>query len=127
MISLLRGIRGATTVEMNDQICIKEAVRELLSALKTANDLNLEDIGAVIFSSTSDLNSAFPAAGARALGWSDVPLFGTAEIDNPDGVARCIRILILYNTEKNQQAVQHIYLRNAVSLRPDIVNQSAKA
>ncbi len=123
---MLRGIRGATTVEMNDPICIKEAVRELLSALTTANDLNLEDIGAAIFSSTPDLNSAFPAAGARALGWSDVPLFGTAEIDKSDGVALCIRVLILYNTEKNQQAIQHIYLRNAVSLRPDIVNQSTK-
>lgn len=126
-MSLLRGIRGATTVEMNDPICIKEAVTELLSALKTANDLNLEDIGTVIFSSTPDLNSAFPAAGARALGWSDVPLFGTVEIDKPDAVALCIRVLILYNTEKAQQAIQHIYLHNAVSLRPDIVNQSAKA
>lgn len=123
---MLRGIRGATTVEMNDRICIEEAVTELLSALKKANSLNLENIGAVIFSSTADLNSTFPAAGARKMGWSDVPLFGTLEIDKPDGIALCIRVLILYNTEQQQQAIQHVYLRNAVSLRPDIINQSAK-
>lgn len=124
MINLLRGIRGATTVKSNDQIFIKDAVIELLSVLKETNHLIVEDIGAVIFSSTSDLNSAFPAAGARAIGWSDVPLFGTLEIDKPDAVALCIRVLILYNTDKKQQDIQHIYLGNAASLRPDIVNQS---
>lgn len=120
----MRGIRGATTVKSNDQIFIKDAVIELLSVLKETNHLIVEDIGAVIFSSTSDLNSAFPAAGARAIGWSDVPLFGTLEIDKPDAVALCIRVLILYNTDKKQQDIQHIYLGNAASLRPDIVNQS---
>lgn len=123
-MSLLRGIRGATTVEKNDPVCIEEAVKELLTVLSQVNDLNMENIGAVIFSSTPDLNSAFPAAGARVMpGWSDVPLFGTLEIDKPDGIAYCIRVLILYNTEKKQQDIQPVYLRKAVSLRPDIVNQ----
>jgi chorismate mutase len=120
MIVLLRGIRGATTVEKNDITSIAEAVQEMLTALIASNQLNTSDIGAAIFSSTPDLNSAFPAAGARELGWSDVPLFGTVEIDNPDGVARCIRVLILYNTMKNQQEIQHVYLRRATVLRPDI-------
>lgn len=120
MIVLLRGIRGATTVEKDDITSIAEAVQEMLTALIASNQLNTSDIGAVIFSSTPDLNSAFPAAGARALGWSDVPLFGTVEIDNPNGVARCIRVLVLYNTMKNQQEIQHVYLRRATVLRPDI-------
>jgi len=124
---LLRGIRGATTVTRNDKICIEQAVTELLSAIEQANHLDLEDIGAIIFSSTPDLNSAFPAAGARAMGWSAIPLFGTAEIDQPDAVALCIRVLILYNTEKKQSELQHIYLRNAAILRPDIVRQPAKS
>lgn len=127
MICLLRGIRGATTVEKDDKSSIAEAVQEMLNALIAANQLNTSDIGAVIFSSTPDLNGAFPAAGARALGWSDVPLFGTVEIDNPDGVARCIRALILYNTTKGQQEIQHVYLRRATVLRPDIAQRTMKA
>ncbi|MBU2701525.1 chorismate mutase [Sporomusaceae bacterium BoRhaA] len=120
MIVLLRGIRGATTVEKDDSINVAEAVQEMLTALIEANQLDTSDIGAVIFSSTPDLNSAFPAAGARALGWSDVPLFGTVEIDNPNGIIRCIRVLILYNTTKSQQEIRHVYLRRATALRPDI-------
>jgi chorismate mutase len=82
------------------------------------------DIGAVIFSSTPDLDAAFPAAAARAIGWSDVPLFGTQEIANPNGVARCIRVLILWNTARGQKEIRHIYLHGAAVLRPDLAKQA---
>jgi chorismate mutase len=120
LINLLRGIRGATTVNENDCTEILNSVAELLSTIAVANELQTEDIGAVIFSSTPDLNTAFPAAGARSLGWTEIPLFGTQEIDNPDGVARCIRVLLLWNTDLPQSAVKHIYLKNAIVLRQDI-------
>lgn len=120
MIRLVRGIRGATTVEKNESTEIISNVIELLSALVEANKIDIEDIGAVIFSSTPDVNSAFPAIAARNLGWTEVPLFGTQEIDSPNGVAHCIRVLILLNTDLPQKAIRHLYLRGAVVLRQDI-------
>lgn len=120
MIILLRGIRGAITVDKNESIEIVERVAELLVAIKQANTFEIDDIGAVIFSSTPDINSTFPAIAARNLGWTEVPLFGTQEIDSPNGVPRCVRVLILLNTELSQKAIKHIYLRDAVVLRQDI-------
>ncbi|KYZ76124.1 chorismate mutase [Anaerosporomusa subterranea] len=117
---MLRGARGATTVETNERQEIIAAVGELLSALIQENDIQIQDIGAAIFSSTPDIDAAFPAAGARQLGWTEVPLFGTQEIDCPTGVPQCIRVLILWNTELSQQSIKHIYLKNASVLRPDI-------
>lgn len=117
---MLRGIRGATTVEKNDTQKIYDAVVELLTRLNEVNELDPENIGAVIFSSTPDLTAAFPAAAARKMGWCDVPLFGTQEIDQPEGVPNCIRVLILFNTEKKQKEIQHVYLKEAKRLRRDL-------
>lgn len=117
---MLRGIRGATTVEKNDTQEIYDAVVELLTRLNEVNELDPENIGAVIFSSTPDLTAAFPAAAARKMGWSEVPLFGTQEIDQPEGVPNCIRVLILLNTEKKQKEIQHVYLKEAKRLRRDL-------
>lgn len=121
---MVRGIRGATTVEANDREQIAGRTAELIAALVAENSIDSDDIGAVIFSSTPDLDAAYPAAAARAMGWAEVPLFGTQEIANPDGVARCIRVLILWNTDKRQKAIKHIYLHGAVSLRQDLADQS---
>jgi chorismate mutase len=118
---MMRGVRGATTVEKNEREHILARTVELLTALVNENDIGLEDVGAVIFSSTPDLNAAFPAAAARSLGWSELPLFGTQEIDNPDGVPRCLRVLILWNTDKDQPKIKHLYLHGATVLRQDIV------
>ena len=84
------------------------------------NNIQINDVGAIIFSSTPDISSAFPAAAARTIGWNDVPLFGTQEIDNPDGLKKCIRVLILWNCELPQNATHHFYLQDAVKLRPDL-------
>lgn len=119
---MLRGVRGATTVERNEREEIFANVAELLALIVEENKIDIEDIGAVIFSSTPDINAAFPAAGARAMGWSEVPLFGTLEIDNPEGVARCIRVLILWNTEVPQKEIKHLYLKGASVLRRDLKN-----
>ncbi|MDU2066076.1 MAG: chorismate mutase [Sporomusaceae bacterium] len=121
---MLRGIRGAITVEKNEQQAVNEAVAELLRALTEENQLDVEEIGAAIFSSTPDLTCAFPAAGARLYGWDNVPLFGTVEIEHPQAPILCIRLLLLYNTELPQKAMRHVYLRQAARLRPDIAQQN---
>jgi len=120
MINLVRGVRGAISVGKNEPAEILERVEELLVAMVHANKIKTEDIASITFSSTADLNSAFPALAARRLGWIEVPLFGTQEIDCPTGVPYCIRVLILINTELPQNAIKHIYLREAVVLRPDV-------
>lgn len=116
---MLRGVRGATTVENDDKEEIMTAAEELLKLLVAENKIDSEDIGAIIFSSTPDINSAFPAAGVRRIGFSDVPLFGAQEIDCPTGVKKCIRVLILTNTELKQKEIKHIYLKGAAALRPE--------
>lgn len=122
VVIMLRGVRGATTVTANQCEEIFERVAELLAAIVRENAMNTEDIGAVIFSSTPDVNAAFPAAGARKLGWTQVPLFGTQEIECPEALPLCIRALILWNTDTCQQDIKHIYLHNAAVLRQDITS-----
>ncbi len=117
---MLRGVRGATTAMTNEPEAIRAATRNLLVAMAKANALKPGDIAAVIFSSTPDLNAAFPAAAARELGWGEVPLFGTQEIDCPTGIPLCVRVLVLLNTDKPQHEIQPIYQGGAVVLRPDL-------
>ena len=120
---MLRGLRGATTAPVNEREAVLKATRELLVALSKANAIKPADIAAVIFSSTPDLNAAFPAAAARELGWNDVPLFGTQEIECPTGLPLCLRVLILLNTDKAQLELQPVYLEGATKLRPDLFTE----
>ncbi len=112
-----RGIRGATTVKKNVSDQIISATRELLTRLIEANNVDTRDIAAVFFSATPDLNSAFPAKAAREMGWIDVPLFCQVEIDVPEALKKCIRILMLVNTGLEQQQVKHVYLKETIKLR----------
>ncbi len=114
-----RGIRGATTVEANTREAILSATRELLQQIIEANDLQLEDVGSAIFTTTPDLDAEFPAVAARELGWHDVPLMCQHEMNVPGSLARCIRVLIHWNTPKLQTEILHIYIKGAVNLRPD--------
>lgn len=120
----VRGIRGATTADRNDPEAIVEATRELVTELARRNDLDLEEIAFGYFTTTPDLNAEFPARAARELGWLDVPLLCGHDMDvpppNPRGVPRCIRALLLYNTEKPQRAMRHVYLRGAQAIVEDL-------
>ena len=113
-----RGIRGATTVERNDRDAILKGTRELLEVLVRLNGLRPEDIGYVWFTVTPDLDAEFPAFAARELGWTEVPLMCGREIAVPGALARCIRVLVSWNTAKSQREVRHAFLRGAKSLRP---------
>ncbi len=119
MTKILRGLRGATTAAANTSEAILEATAELLSALQEANGFAPEDVESAIFTSSPDLTAEYPARAARGLGWTDVPLLGAAEVAVPTGLRRCIRVLLHFYTAKSQQALKHIYLRDAAKLRPD--------
>ncbi|QDU79812.1 Chorismate mutase AroH [Polystyrenella longa] len=117
----VRGIRGATSVETDSSEEILAATSELLQAILQANGIDsLEEISSAFFTTTSDLTSAFPAEAARKLGWSQVPLLCATEIPVPGGLPRGIRILLHLNTDKTQAEMEHVYLREAKRLRPDI-------
>ena len=114
-----RGIRGATTVDNDAVNDILRECKELLQMMIDANGIKPEDVACAIFTTTSDLNSAFPATAARQLGWTDVPLMCSKEIDVPGSVKGCIRILILYNTERSAEDIVHVYIKGASDLRSD--------
>ncbi len=114
-----RGIRGAITVEKNDAEEILAATRELLEAVVRLNDLHPDDVASVYFTTTVDLNAAYPALAARQMGWYDAALLCGHEMAVPGGLPLCIRVLIHWNTTRTAQEVVHVYMREAVSLRPD--------
>lgn len=119
---MVRGIRGAITVEQNTQEQIDLATQEMVKAIVEKNSLKVEDIISAFFTVTPDLNAAFPATSARKLGWLRVPLMCCTEIPVQGALPLCIRVLLHVNTEKRQEEVHHVYLRKAVQLRVDLKN-----
>lgn len=120
----MRGIRGATTASGNDAESIVEATSELLRELVALNDLDLEEIAFAYFTTTPDLDAEFPALAARRLGWVDVPLLCGHDMavrqPNRRGLPMCIRVLLLYNTERAQREMSHAYLRGASAIKDDL-------
>ena len=120
----LRGIRGATTATENTAEAITEATEELLAELVRLNDLDVEEVAFAYFATTRDLDAEFPALAARRLGWVDVPLLCghdmTVRQPNPRAISRCIRVLLLYNTDRRQRDMRHAYLRGAAAIRADL-------
>jgi chorismate mutase len=120
----VRGIRGATTATENTAEAINEATEELLRELTRLNDLDPSDVACAFFTTTADLDEEFPAHAARRLGWTQVALLCGPEINvgrhNPRAVPKCIRVLILYNTPRPQEAMRFAYLRGAEAIRADL-------
>ncbi|MBK8480689.1 MAG: chorismate mutase [Proteobacteria bacterium] len=114
-----RGVRGATCVAENTTAAITVATRELLRAMLEANAIATEDIASIFFAATPDLYAAHPATAARELGLGDTALLCMTEIAVPGAPARCIRILLHWNTTRAQAAIEHIYLGAAAALRPE--------
>ena len=125
MTTVCRGVRGATTVEVDEREAVLRATRELLALLIHVNEIHKEDVASAIFTTTPDLNSAFPATAARQLGWLDVPLMCGHEITVPGSLPLCIRVLLHWNTEKEQGEIEHVYVREANRLRPDLTKLPA--
>ena len=123
----IRGVRGAVVVSQDEAGAIISTTRELLEAIQTSNpSLRPEDLASAFFTVTCDLRSAYPAKAARELGWNQVPLMCASEIPVPEGLARCIRVLIHWNTDLPQSAVKHVYLGEAARLRPDLIEESVR-
>lgn len=116
----VRGIRGAITVRANERAAIVEATIRLLREIVARNSVAVDDIGAIFFTTTPDLTAEFPAAAARELGWNDVPLLCGHEMSVPDRLGKCVRVMMLVNTDTDQPAIRHVYLDGARSLRPDL-------
>ena len=119
-----RGIRGAITVESNSREAILTAARELLGEMIRSNAIKTEDVASANFTTTQDLNAEFPAVAARELGWTNVPLLCGHEMNVPGSLPMCLRILCLVNTDRAQDEICHVYLRDATALRPDLATNA---
>lgn len=117
----VRAIRGAISVDQNDAALILKATRQLLEAILSHNpQLKVEDLASAIFTLTPDLNAIFPAQAAREIGWTQVPMICAQEIPVPGALARCVRVLLHWNTSLASDQISHVYLGEAVRLRPDL-------
>ena len=117
------GIRGATSVDTNDSDAIIRATRELLKHIVAANDLQIEDVASVLFTATPDLNAAYPARAAHEMGWVNTPLLCLQEMAVAGSLPRCVRVLVLWNTTRCSEQIEHVYLGDACALRPDLVKE----
>jgi chorismate mutase len=121
----VRGIRGATTTEKDNEEAILAATGELLAAILDANPtLVPEDLASALFTVTPDLKAVYPAKAARQLGWNSVPLMCAQEIPVTGSLPLCIRVLLTWNTPLSQKDIRHIYLKKAAVLRPDLTSGS---
>lgn len=116
-MTVCRGLRGATTASENTSGAIYAATREMLTHLIRANHIEEQDVAAAYFTMSPDLNAGFPAAAARQLGWNHTALMCSSEVAVPDSLPRCIRVLILWNTDKEPHQLVNVYLKGTEVLR----------
>jgi chorismate mutase len=118
-----RGVRGAICVEANSERAILEATERLLKKMVSANAIKIGDIAAVIFTATPDLDAAYPARAARNMGWVMVPLSCLQEMNVKGSMSRCLRVLMLWNTDLQAAQIEHVYLGQAALLRTDLTRK----
>jgi chorismate mutase len=120
MPSAVRALRGATTCDFDQAEHLAERTVTLLTEMFRRNGVHHDDLISIVFTTTEDLVSAFPASAARTIGLGDVPLLCAQEIPVPGSMARCIRVLAHLNTERAREELHHVYLERAISLRDDL-------
>ena len=121
---MIRGVRGATTIESDQPELVWEATAQLVQEIVRSNHSDIVTIASVTITTTPDITSAFPAKAVRTLdGWQYVPIMCMHEMDVAGALPLCIRVLMHVNTESTQKEIQHIYLNDAVKLRPDLVRK----
>ena len=120
MPSALRALRGATTVDVDEPSHITDRVVSLLEEMLRRNGVEHDDLVSIIFTTTNDIHSVFPAAAARTMGLGDVPLLGAQEADIVGGTPRCVRVLMHLSTERSRADLRHVYLEGAKGLRDDL-------
>ena len=117
---MVRGLRGATTVDVDTIEQVTERSQELMLRLMERNDLVEDDIVSVLFTATADVTSTFPATAIRAIGFGAVPLLCAAEIAVPGSMPLCIRVLLHVHTTRTRDEIHHVYLHGAQGLRDDL-------
>ena len=118
---MFRGVRGAITIEENNEAEIVQATKRLMQEVISSNNIQPEDVASVLISATEDIDAVFPARALRLIeGWTYVPVMCMREIPVADSLKKCIRVMLHINTDKSQQEIHHIYLEKAVVLRPDL-------
>jgi len=118
--ALVRGLRGATTCDADTPEAIGERTRELILELMARNEIEHDDVISVLFTTSIDLTSTFPASAAREVGFGDIPLMCASEINVPGSMSKCIRIMMHIYTTRSRSEIHHVYLHNAQSLRDDL-------
>jgi chorismate mutase len=120
----VRGIRGAITVDVNEESPILEATIQLLKGILAVNHIVPEDICSVLVTVTQDLDATFPARAIRQMaGWELVPLMCSLEVPVKGSLEKCIRLMVLVNTDASQKDIRHVYLNGAQVLRPDLAEK----
>jgi chorismate mutase len=122
MTAMLRAIRGATTIDVDTPEEIRSRTKNLMHEILERNALSVDDLVSIIFASTPDVRSGFPATAARELGLESVPLFGTQEVAVDGALERCIRVLVHCYTERAKSDIHHVYLEGARVLRTDLAD-----
>jgi chorismate mutase len=117
---MVRGLRGATTVDEDTVAQVTERSQELMREIMALNELVEDDIVSVLFTATADVTSTFPATAIRAIGFGAVPLLCAVEIAVPGSMPRCIRVLLHVHTTKTRGEIHHVYLHGAQGLRDDL-------
>ncbi len=122
---MIRGVRGAITISKNDAAEILKETRCLILEMAKENNIQPDEVASVIVSTTTDISAAFPAKAVRTTeGWTYVPVMCTHEMDVPGSMPLCIRVMMHVNTKLAQDEIQHIYMNDAVKLRPDLSQKS---
>lgn len=116
----LRAIRGATTLDDDTREQMIERVTELVAAMLERNGVVLDDLVSMFFTATDDLHCMFPAEAARKLDLGDVPLICARELDIVGATPRCVRVMVQAESERTRSEIEHVYLHDARSLRPDL-------
>lgn len=119
----VRALRGATTVAADDADAIASATGELIEEMLRRNEVDPGDLISAVFTATPDLTAGFPAAAARALGISDVPLLCAQEIPVRGALQRCVRVLMHIHSARDRAELRHVYLNEAVDLRSDLADE----
>lgn len=124
---MTRGIRGATTVTQNEESLILASTKLLIEEMIEKNDVDPQTVSHAFISVTKDINAGFPAKALRQLpGWSYVPVMCMKEIDVPNSLSKCIRVMMVVQTNKGQQEISHIFQNDAIQLRPDLINKEGE-
>ena len=120
MSTAVRAIRGATTLDLDDEEHMVERVRELLASILERNNLDHDDLISILFTATDDINSAFPALAARRSGFGDIPLICARELEIDGGTPKCVRLMMHVNSPLERSEIRHVYLEGARGLRDDL-------